>query len=94
MNYASSSVYGAQMQSSPIFDPFGIFGSLGKNYCIYFYIIAVIMFISFLISFGTMIMELVNKKYNKLHHSVSIVIIYFIMYLESRILYNMCLHSL
>jgi len=99
MNAAPSSLpnpaFGARIQSSPIYDPFGLFGPLGKNYCIYFYVIAVFCFIAFLLSLVTLVGEIVTfNKTSKLYHTVFVAVINFILYLEARILYNMCLHSI
>lgn len=92
---STDSAFGVRIQSSPIYDPFGIFGPLGKNYCIYFYIIAVFCFVAFLMASVTLVAEIVNwKKDNKVYHTIFLIIMNFILYLEARILYNMCLHSI
>ena len=86
---------GLRIQSSPIYDPFGLFGPLGKSYCIYFYVIAVLCFIAFLLTLVTLAGELMHyNKSTKLYHTVFISLVNFVLYLEARILYNMCLNSI
>ena len=86
--------FGVSVQNSPIFDPLGIFGPLSKNYCLYFYILAAVSFILFAISFVTFLGELISTKPKKVYLIVYIMVANFVMYLQARILYNMCIKSI
>lgn len=92
-SYQSSNM-GSRAQSSPFFDPFGIVGPLGNNYCLYFYIVAILAFITFLIALTKLIHELVTSKTSTTHVTTYALAMTFIAYLQARILFNMCLNSL
>ena len=79
--------------SSKIFDSF--FGPLGRKYCIYFYILGIITIV------GAGIIVISNISYGIYHKknllfyldNIPTVIMYFLLYLQNRLLYNMCLGS-
>lgn len=90
----SSVPFGVSIQSSPIFDPFGIFGPLGKNYCLYFYVLAFVYFVAFLLALFALVSELVSPK-KRISVYILLVAVFstFLSYIAMRILYNMCIHS-
>jgi hypothetical protein len=94
MAAASYVPIGVSVQSSPFFDPFGIFGPLGKNFCLYFYVLAFVYFIFFLIALFALVSEIVMPKRRiSLYILTAATISTFLSYLAMRILYNMCIHS-
>lgn len=74
-----------------------LYGPLSVKYCLYFYILSVILFLTFLVSVGNLLLKLVRQKSsdgsNMLLH-VNIVISSFIGYFSNRLLYSMCAGSL
>jgi len=94
MASASYVPLGVSIQSSPFFDPFGIFGPLGKNFCLYFYVLAFFYFVFFLIAVFGLVREIIMpKKKIPLYVLIVAVISTFLSYISMRILYNMCIHS-
>ena len=75
-----------------------VFGSLSKQYCLYFYILAVIGFIIFLIFFFYLfyLMFSVGKKIDSSIYVMTIsgCISYLLFYFTYRLLYSMCMNSL
>jgi hypothetical protein len=73
-----------------------LFGPLGKNYCLYFYVIAVVAFVFMVMMMASAVVGLFTAKKidMKLLTGILIGIAYwFVLYLQSRLLYNMCYHS-
>ena len=75
-----------------------MFGTLSQDYCIYFYILAVVGFILFLIFFFYLLYLLFfnGKKVdsNVYVMTISGCISYFFFYFTYRLLYSMCMSSL
>lgn len=72
------------------------FGPLGKNYCLYFYFIALFWLISMALMVVSGLIGLLKvKKFDfALFLAFSILfLIKFILYIQSRLLYNMCYNS-
>jgi hypothetical protein len=89
--------FGKMEQKGRLYDPFGLFKPLGISYCILFYIIGVFSFIGFI---GYLILLLYDifinfKKSNKImiFMHVYMCVLFFILYIQDRIFYNMCLNS-
>lgn len=73
-----------------------LFGPLGKNYCIYFYILSVFGLIAALILLiSSLVIGIVNKKDPTFFlQSFMMVLAYALIYFQNRLLYNMCSSSL
>lgn len=73
-----------------------LFGPLGKNYCIYFYILSVFGLIAALILLiSSLVIGIVNKKDPAFFlQSLMMVLAYGLIYFQNRLLYNMCAGSL
>jgi hypothetical protein len=74
-----------------------LFGPLPKEYCGYFYYISIFVYIAFLlalISFITLILKERPKNFYPYVIGIIGVLSYFFFYLQNRILYSMCIHSL
>jgi hypothetical protein len=73
-----------------------ITGSLSKDYCLYFYILTILSFISFFFSLIALAAGLFRKKFTMevflglLSAPVSL----FLAYVANRLLYNMCVSSI
>ena len=72
-----------------------LFGPLNKNYCFYFYILSVFGLISLvLLVITTLFVGISNKKSGSFYiQMLSVAIIYGMMYLQNRLLFNMCNNS-
>lgn len=91
----SSGLASGRAQVSPYFDPFGIVGPLGNNYCLIFYFIAIFLFFSFLIAVVKLVMHVIQSKTSVSYLIAHVIAVSFtfVLYLEARVLYNMCLNS-
>ena len=69
-----------------------LYGPLGKNYCFYFYFLSVIGFISLLlILISTLFIGIYKKKgYEFYLQGFTLAIVYGMLYLQNRLLFNMC----
>lgn len=70
-----------------------LFGPLDGQWCLYFYVLAVISFVFLVMSVGNLVMCLFSKKKMKMTSvlaTVQLLIAYFI----NRLLYSMCASSL
>ena len=74
-----------------------LYGPLSAKYCLYFYILSVIMFLTFIFSLGNILLKLVRQKSsdgtNMLLH-INILISAFVGYFTNRLMYSMCVGSL
>ena len=74
-----------------------LYGPLSVKYCLYFYILSVIMFLTFIFSLGNILLKLVRQKSsdgtNMLLH-INILISAFVGYFTNRLMYSMCTGSL
>jgi hypothetical protein len=73
-----------------------LFGPLSKNYCLYFYIISVFGLVSlFFLCISTLYIGITKKKGTVFYMQMIYTgILYFMIYLTSRLLFTMCNHSL
>jgi hypothetical protein len=69
-----------------------LFGPLPKKYCVYFYILAIIGFISFAVVILGTIVSGVSKRLGLMHYisGLSIALVYGLFYFQSRLLHSMC----
>ena len=72
-----------------------LFGSLGKKYCTYFYLLSVAGFFFVILMLLSFIMAMFSKKMDmKIMFAILYAgIIYGMFYLQNRILYSMCMHT-
>ena len=72
-----------------------LFGPLDSEYCLYFYVLSVLAFLTFfMIIVGSVIMLLTGKLDSKV--AVPLIfsaLMYFVSYFQSRLLYSMCSHK-
>ena len=73
-----------------------LFGPISKQYCFYFYILSVFGLVSlvfFVVS--TLVLGLSKGKGIMFYlGAISVAVVYGMIYLQNRMLYNMCSHSL
>ena len=69
-----------------------IYGSISKEYCLYFYVLSVIGFILLILVIMNIVYSVYKKKYPMYFYinMVILAIIYGMFYLQNRLLYNMC----
>ena len=75
------------------------FGPLNKDWCIYFYFLSIIFFVSFVISLVTILGVLLYKPselftFKFLFHTVLVLLYSIVPYFVNRLLYSMCTSSL
>jgi hypothetical protein len=72
-----------------------LFGPLDSEYCLYFYVLSILAFVSFLmIIIGSVIMTLQGKMDSKVAVTMLFTaLMYFVSYFQSRLLYSMCGHK-
>lgn len=76
-----------------------LFGHLGKDYCILFYALSLVGLVSLLLIFTTTVYMMLfssTKKTFGVKEGVAALttsVIYFVIYLQNRLLYNICLSS-
>lgn len=74
-----------------------LFGPLGKGYCIYFYALSIIFFVTFATTLVAIIMMLIQKPKtidSKFVFKSALIVLYtLIPYLVNRLLYTMCVNS-
>lgn len=73
-----------------------LYGSLSAKYCIYFYIMSIISFLTFVFLLGTLLIKLFSRKMENTNVllQVNLLISLFIGYFTNRLLYSMCVGSL
>lgn len=73
-----------------------LFGPIGREYCLYFYILSVIAIVATAIIFIPAIYIGVTEKKGFQYFLVSLagIIMYLMAYLQNRLLYNMCSKTL
>ena len=74
-----------------IFD--SIVAPLSQDFCLYFYILAILLFISFILSIIQILFSVFKNKSITLQHLI-LPINAFVLYFVNRILYNMCKNSI
>ena len=73
------------------------FGPLGKEWCMYYFAILVFVFIFFILSIISAVIGLLNLKkftFNEIYLLSVQVIMNLVLYLQSRIIYSICVSSL
>ncbi len=72
-----------------------LYGPLPVKYCLYYYIMSVIMFLSFIIVLGNLLFNLIRRKSDgTMILQLNLIITIFIGYFTNRLLYSMCAGSL
>lgn len=73
-----------------------LFGPLSKNYCFYFYILSVFGLISLILLVLSSLFIGISQKKGSLFYlqMISVAVVYGMIYLQNRLLFNMCSHSL
>lgn len=72
-----------------------LFGPLGKDYCLYFYLLSVIGLVLLVLLFVMGIALGIRKKLNMSFyiHILTGCMVYAIFYFQNRLLYSMCINS-
>jgi len=72
-----------------------LFGPLPEKYCLYFYILSIIGFISFAVVILGTIVSGVSKRLGLMHYisGMSVALVYGLFYFQSRLLHTMCVGS-
>jgi len=72
-----------------------IYGPLNRNYCIYFYALAVLGFVLLSVTILSLIFLIFTKKISSesVMHMIMISVGYGIFYFQNRLLYSMCIKS-
>jgi hypothetical protein len=73
-----------------------LFGSIGREYCLYFYILSVIAIVLAALIFIPAIYVGITEKKGFQYFLLSLagIIVYLMAYLQNRLLYNMCSKTL
>ena len=73
-----------------------LFGPLGKDYCIYFYILSVFGLIAAIILLVSPVVIGIYKKKDPAYYlqSLMVVLVYGFLYFQNRLLFNMCANTL
>jgi hypothetical protein len=72
-----------------------LYGPLPVKYCLYYYIMSVIMFLSFIVVLGNLLFNLIRRKSDgTMILQLNLIITIFIGYFTNRLLYSMCAGSL
>ena len=73
-----------------------LFGPLSKNFCFYFYILSVFGLISLILLVLSSLFIGISQKKGSLFYvqMISVAVVYGMIYLQNRLLFNMCSHSL
>ena len=74
----------------------GLFGPIGREYCLYFYILSVVaVVVAALIFIPAVYVGITEKKgFQYFLMSLDGIIVYLMAYLQNRLLYNMCAKTL
>jgi hypothetical protein len=72
-----------------------LYGPLPVKYCLYYYILSIITFLSFLVALGNLLLNLIRRKMDgTVILQLNLIIITFVGYFTNRLLYSMCAGSL
>jgi hypothetical protein len=73
-----------------------VFGTLPKQYCIYFYVVCIIAFIVLISSIFGLLYLFTQKNVHYLTYvnAVALIVSYLLSYISARLLYSMCISSL
>ena len=71
-------------------------GPISGKYCIYFYILSLLAIIFFVVVLGAIIYTGYSKKMGVMFYVLAILYScqFLLIYLQNRLLYNMCVHSI
>jgi hypothetical protein len=77
-------------------DVSGLFGNISGQYCLYFYLLSVIGIVLFVISIAGILYIGISRKKGLDFFGPAFVqtLAYFFIYLQNRLLYNMCSRTL
>lgn len=69
-----------------------LYGPLGKEYCLYFYILSVVGLISVVLLVSASLFIGITKKkgFGFYLQSITLALVYGMLYLQNRLLFNMC----
>ena len=69
-----------------------LFGPLPEKYCVYFYILAIIGFISFVVVILGTLVSGISQRLDMMHYisGLAIALVYGLFYFQSRLLHTMC----
>ena len=79
-----------------------VLGPLDKKFCVYFAVMAVFSLVMLFFAFLTILISVLKMKFkdmnlitvfNMIFVGLSIPLLYLFMYIQNRLLYQMCLHS-
>jgi hypothetical protein len=70
-----------------------LYGPLPQKYCLYFYVMSVILFLSFLLLLGKFLWNMFKKKELSNIFHANLMITTLIGYFTNRLLYTMCVNS-
>ena len=73
-----------------------VVGPISSKYCIYFYILSVLAIVFFVMVFGTIMWIAFTKKMKMTYVFMALLYSaqFLLIYLQNRLLYNMCIHSI
>lgn len=66
------------------------FGPLGREYCVYFYFLTVFAFVSFALAGVSSVYSMVTSKKFDIRGTLVSLLMLFLTYFQSRLLYSMC----
>ena len=68
------------------------FDPLPKEYCVYFYYLAVITFVIFIMAVVGVVKKIMKFGFKTKPEAILVLITPFIMYFQNRLLYSMCMN--
>ena len=72
-----------------------LYGPLPIKYCLYYYIMSIIMFLSFVVVLGNLLFNLIRRKSDgTMLIQLNLMVTIFVGYFTNRLLYSMCAGSL
>jgi len=71
------------------FAPQNLFSPLGRDYCLYFYLLTILAFILFFLALADTVMRVLKGR-AKLVNGVVALLAPFLLYFNNRLLYSMC----
>ena len=72
-----------------------LYGPLSVKYCLYYYIMAIILFLSFVVVLGNLFFNLIRRKSDgTMLIQLNLLVTIFVGYFTNRLLYSMCAGSL
>jgi hypothetical protein len=75
-----------------------LFGPLGKEWCLYFYILSIVAYVAFILAVfglgGYLVARYKNLNSNHIFNLVVLIVNTFFVYIGQRLLHTMCVRSL